>query len=365
MVNCAADNIPPTIPGYHVNSIGFYLDTAKRISLTNYVVLAMIGTIGDMVPLIGDNRLIVDKGLELLYQTDIIGLQYILNEVFKFEYPKSSDVAFQLVPLINSAGRMNQSYKIIELFSSNDLSVTAKVEELLQINKERKSILEKDLAKIKTNNDLDYNFIYDQSLFFGTIGIIANKLLNESNKVTFVLTKVGDEIKGSARSNQVDLKKFINENKDCFHKAGGHFSAIGFTLNNNLSLTTIEDRLDLFIKSYKKTEKNTPYIELDLAKIDSNFIKQLYILEPFGQGFEAPFVKIGSITNFKEMKIFKDTHIKIQVSDLVEILYFFANKEIYDKLKKAIENNKKYEIYGKIQSTGEKTIILVEKISFE
>ena len=102
-----------------------------------------------------------------------------------------------------------------------------------------------------------------------------------------------------------------------------------------------------------------------MEKIDSFFIKQLYMLEPFGQGFETPFVKISRIQNFVEMKIFKDQHIKIQVSDSIEILYFFANKEIYDKLKKAVENNKKYDIYGKIQSTGEKTIILVEKISFE
>ena len=79
---------------------------------------------------------------------------------------------------------MNQSEKIIELLSSNNLSVSEKVKELINLNKERINLLEKDLIKI---SDLKlnpkYNFIYKEDLFFGTIGIIANKLLNENNNV--------------------------------------------------------------------------------------------------------------------------------------------------------------------------------------
>ena len=93
----------------------------KKEVLINYQVLAAIATIADMVPLIGNNRVIVKEGIGLLYETDIAGLNILLDSLKFYHYPNANNLAFNLIPILNSAARLNQSNVTLILLTDNNL----------------------------------------------------------------------------------------------------------------------------------------------------------------------------------------------------------------------------------------------------
>lgn len=349
----------------------FIFPEGKRENLTDYLVLAMVATISDIVPLKKDNRIIVDKGVALLYESGILGLNYLLDKINFFQYPTAQDLSFYLCPILNAAARLNQPYKTIELLTDKTLTINEISDELLKINEDRKEIT-KDQSewafKLAQEQLLNGNppmlVLYHPEFHLGILGLLANKVVDQFGKTCFVMTETKGVIKGSGRTTgDINLKDLMDNCQDLL-TGGGHQMAVGFTMEKN-NLNKLELRVKDYYKNKKLVSPEKRIMEWEFTQNeieDGKLIKTLYHMEPFGAGNPKPYVKLNNLEYFKEAKKMKGKHLKITVSKYLEIVYFNLSKEqmaLYDELA-AIGG--KFNIIGEMHSNGEQVIFQAHHI---
>lgn len=271
---------------------GDMLDT--DLLLENYSDLILIGTVGDIVPLKGENRYLVKKGLDYINITDKYGIRGILS-IAKLEGKPicSTNVTFNIVPRINAAGRLSSADKLVKLLISEDKEeaeyVAAQVE---QENIERKEIESEILLQVEELLKKEPERLYQRILIVegenwhpGVIGIVAAKLLERYGKPTIVISLMGDIARGSGRSIEgFSLYENIKICSSYLLRFGGHPLAAGFELKR-------EDlcRLKLDIINFAESYEKMPYPELNIdcklnpLALNIDLISQLLPLEPFGK----------------------------------------------------------------------------------
>ena len=254
-------------------------------------ILACIGTIADVMPLVNENRAIVKKGIKLIktYYEEMSEILMCLPESFN-----AQDIAFKVAPLINASGRMNDdggqiAYETLyKLFKGNDTTL----KELAKVNKERKELQEK-FFKIA---DDSYNgmcpiIVKLDDCPEGIVGIIAGKLTEKYGYPSFVFTDNKDKtfLKGSARGvADFNVKEFLDGYKDLFIKYGGHVGAAGFSMDY--------ENYEKFKECERRGEEPVLYYDIDLGNINEiiikNLVRALNHYEPFGEGNPRPKFKI-------------------------------------------------------------------------
>jgi len=307
--------------------------------VNDYLTLASIGTVADLVPLIGPSRSIVKYGLENFLKTKRIGIKHILKEA-GIEGKKITpyEIGFIIAPRINAAGRLETALDALRLLcTKKEERAYYLAHHLGKINRQRQDVLEKSVAEAKKNLHSLKKIIILKSNHWheGIIGLIASKIADEFYRPTIVLTKTDSHYKGSARSiPQFHITNFLRSLKEYLIDVGGHNQAAGFTID--------EKKINDFEKqAFKKadellTEKNLEKkiiadLKIPISKINLNLIKKIELLAPFGIGNPQPiFYSEGIITN---AKIFgkKNEHLKIFVSakekfsfdsQQLELIYF-------------------------------------------
>lgn len=256
-----------------------------------------IATICDVVDLIGENRIIVKKGLSLLNDTDNIGLKALISESSINKDIGVYHIGFVIGPTINATGRLDSAHIALDLLLCEDkLEAEKKARYLRDLNEERKSMTELGIERIIQkidNSSLKEDkvlVVYDPEIHESIAGIIAGRIKDLYYKPTIVLTKGKDGIKGSGRSiPEFNIFEELGKCKDILGRFGGHPMAAGVSLmeenilefrkslNNNTSLT--ED--ELIPKIYIDTS-------LPIEYINYNLIHELDVLEPFGKGNPRP-----------------------------------------------------------------------------
>ncbi len=260
---------------------------------------AAIGTIADVMPLIGENRLIVTRGLRLLSFTENEGLLALMQQArVSRDKITSGMVAFVLAPRINAAGRFNQARLALELFRAEDAQraeeIAASLEELVQ---KRKAIETQILHEIYLKMQAEPRSYYDRILLFagdwppGVIGTVSSRLVEQFGKPAIVFSIDGDKAHGSARSlEKFSIYEALKANETLFERWGGHQQAAGMTLPVE-KLPLLKKGLEEYAaaqKSYPLCQVYHIDAELNASEVSLEKAKELAIFEPFGHANPLP-----------------------------------------------------------------------------
>lgn len=197
--------------------------------------LASLGTVADCGPIVGENRLIVKKGLEILPQTKWEGLKALLESAgVNTERPLNTfTIGYQIAPRINAAGRIDSPYHALQLLVKDDPKNLA--DKLETLNRKRQDMLKKaqeEAEKRYIENDDNFIIIdYDKNWHVGIIGLVAGKLAEKFNKPAIILQEFDDYMVASARSPEFfNIVEALAEHKEYLMHFGGHAQAAGFNI---------------------------------------------------------------------------------------------------------------------------------------
>ena len=265
---------------------------------SDFLEVASLGTVCDVMELLKDNRAIVKEGLKRMQNTSNIGLQALLEVLGLKDKPlKSYDYGFKIGPCINAEGRLDTANEAFDLLVETDYQkALEKATQMRELNVERQNLTKEGMEEAFKIIDAEMQndkvlVVYLPEVHESIAGIIAGKVRERYGKPAFVLTKGdGDFLKGSGRSIEAySMYEKMVEVKDLMLGFGGHPLAAGLSLK--------EENLEEFRKQLNERSGLTeadfvPKVVIDvILPIDfltQNFIKQLDILEPFGKGNEKP-----------------------------------------------------------------------------
>ena len=285
--------------------------------------LVAIGTIADMVSLTDENRIMVQYGLEILRNTQRIGLQ----ELFEIAGISSGDVTeetvgFQLAPRLNALGRLDDPNPAIDLLTGFDDEEVREIALMIQVkNEERKEIVQAiyEEAKSLVDPNKSVQVLAKEGWNPGVLGIVAGRLLEELGQTVIVLNIEDGRAKGSARSIEaVDIFEALNPHRELFIAFGGHAGAAGMTLEVE-QLDALSEILENYVKDkgIDAKGKNTLYLdeELDLESLSLETVKSFERLAPFGMDNQKPvfYIRDFQVENARSMGA-GDSHLKLKIS---------------------------------------------------
>lgn len=331
------------------------IDTAM-----NYIDVAAISTIGDIVPLIGDNRIIASIGLKAISNTKRLGLKLLIDSFIKKNNAVTSyDVSFKIVPRINSMGRLDDASRAVDLFISDDyFEMKTLVEELDRMNLERQEMTERtvnealDMLETYSVSDKSVITLYSDKWDSGIIGIAASKIVSLFNRPVILLAKDENGIyKGSCRSiDSVNLYEELCKCSELLEHFGGHRMACGLSIKGE-NIGKLKDKLNALIDiNLTLSHKNNLVTINDCKEITSHFAKEMALLEPFGQS--NPDVKFAiNIGKCDFRQISSTDHIKYRLHSEFEMVGFNRLSEIRRlnlDINKSIEFKIKYSEFNNI-----------------
>ena len=272
------------------------LQKERDLDLKQYLDLVAIGTVADLVPLVGENRKLLRFGLEQLSNTTRPGL-VALKKITNIKSPVSVfNVGFNLGPRINAAGRMENPLAALNLLLAKDSFTAEKNAKLLDgFNLDRQKV-ERDISTkaiedIKNKFDPDKDFVIvegNMEWHLGVIGIVASRVMRKFYRPAFILTKDGNGWKGSARSIEgFDLAEAMRECDDLLNDHGGHAMAAGVSVKPG-QVDAFRERINKVAKKTINAEMFQAPLKLDaetnLSEMTLVRIQEMQQIEPTGQG---------------------------------------------------------------------------------
>lgn len=270
---------------------------AAEVDLRQWLDLVALGTIADLVPLCGENRIFARAGLEKLGGTQRPGLR-ALKSVSAVTSPVSTqEVAFQLAPRLNAAGRLETALDALELLlTPNEERAHSLAGDLDAQNRDRQALEQKiaeeavALVRAGFNPDQDFAIVQGRADWhLGVVGIVASRVLREFYRPVVILGSDGSaEWRGSGRSIEgLDLAAALRACSDLLLKHGGHAMAAGLTIHSE-KVDEFRSRLNEFARSTIPPELLERGLRLDaetaLGELTFQSLKQLERIEPCGQG---------------------------------------------------------------------------------
>jgi single-stranded-DNA-specific exonuclease len=277
--------------------------------------LVALGTIADLMPLLDENRIIVKKGVELLNRTERQSLQQLLLKLDqRGKKIRTTDISWQITPVINSSGRMGEADLAVRLLLSEDLNeINTLSEKLIELNKKRRTLGEiawnsvfHKAPEILKEYSKRLIIVMEESAPRGITGILASRLSQTFHVPAIVLTKQNGLVTGSMRSLPgISVNSFLESLSELFIDYGGHDLAAGFSLT--------ADKLPVFMKNAGKSLsqlKNVSHAENTVnidAEIPAKFMnleleKIIDLFEPYGEKnrpliFMSKNVKIAEVSS--------------------------------------------------------------------
>jgi single-stranded-DNA-specific exonuclease len=298
---------------------------AEHLDVKDFLDLACLGTICDMVPLIGMNRVIAKRGLERLTDTDRPGLRALRNVAGVKGAVGCHDVSFGIGPRLNAAGRMVHGELVVELLTTTDSYRADKLaRDLNELNLERQeteNIVKREaIAQIERLGGPDWGLVaWNAEFHTGVIGIVAQRLVEHFYRPSAVMGMDSPGIfKGSVRGIKgFSVVEALGAVSEHLIKFGGHEGAGGFSVAEE----KLEQFRAAFIAECKKrlsAIETTPFVDADtdatLSEITVPLVQELRSLAPFGIGNPNPQVRVRGL-RVVEIKVLKDAHLKVLLSD--------------------------------------------------
>ena len=281
-----------------VRTLGYSVDKFRQSVLD----LVTIGTVADVMPLLGENRVLVAYGLQRLRSSPRIGLRKLI-EVARLNQAQltTRDIGFMIAPRLNAAGRMEDASLALELLMTTDEPrAHALAQELERHNRKRQAlqqaILDEAQAQIEEHGLLQHRALFVHSLGWhhGVIGLVASKLVSSYYRPTFVVSierEAGVAHGSIRRIPAFDLTEVLNLMKPLCTKCGGHPAAGGFVV----PLEQMEPLRTLILEHANRRLTDEDLIpelwidmELEGHEVNQRLLSELEMLEPFGTGNESP-----------------------------------------------------------------------------
>jgi single-stranded-DNA-specific exonuclease len=301
-------------------------------NLKEYLDLVAIGTIADVMPLHGDNRILTRAGLEVLAKGQRPGI-YALKMISRIGSPVTTeDICFRISPRINAAGRMDHAYEAFRLLvEDNEARAFNLAQGLQRLNQDRQNeeagILRDAKNIISSMGDRESYVLFNPEWKKGIVGIVAGKLSEQLSKPVILFALDGDYVHGSGRSpDAFNLYEILSECSSFLDSFGGHRVAAGVHLKTE-NLKDFSQAFEAHVSERAKDIDPTRGITLDfpiqLSEILDPAFQEFYgLMEPFGQGFKAPLLAINDYSLCSASVVGKG-HLKLILSET-----FSANDRI-------------------------------------
>lgn len=293
--------------------------------LENFSDIATLGTIGDIVPLVGENRTLVKNGLRHIQNSDRIGINAMKQESGIAEKEiNSSNVAFTLVPRINAGGRLGSSEKSVNLLLTEDEDEAVTIADKLGMdNRERQSIEKEILASIDEEVRKTPNIVNDKILVFagkgwhqGVVGIAASRIKDIYDKPTIIIGIDDDGVaRGSGRSVEgFSLCDAVFACSEHLTHYGGHPMAVGISLEKE-KINDFRKAINAYCKDIKMPY-NILHIDCKLNpnQLDLSILDCLSYIEPCGASNPSPIFGLYNMTVIATKEIGNGKHMRITLS---------------------------------------------------
>ena len=345
---------------------GFYDKEVKEPDLRQWLDLVAFGTVCDVVPLKGVNRLFVKSGLRQVLSNKNIGLK-ALSKVSKIHEKISSyHLGYILGPRVNAGGRVGRSDLGMRLLSTFDEVEAAMIaNELEELNVLRRTIESEVLeeATLQAQKDIDagnpFILVQGEGWHQGVVGIVAGRLKERFNLPCFVLSVEGNDAKGSSRSIPgVDLGTLVITamQKGILSRGGGHPMAAGFSLDAD-KIDLFRDFLKEYISTHCKVEADAPkelIVDgiLDIGAVNIDLLDKISMLEPYGEGNNEPVFVVQDVLLAKTI-LTKNGHIICKFTGkgggYLDAVYFRGENTNTGDVLLANKPNQHYHIAGQLR----------------
>ncbi|MGL5797382.1 MAG: single-stranded-DNA-specific exonuclease RecJ, partial [Cetobacterium sp.] len=345
--------------------LALYKKLDKKNDIYKYLDIVAIGTIADIVPLKGENRLLVKRGLELLKSSKWKGLNMLMKKLYENPIDKkfdTYDVGFIIAPIFNAAGRLEDAKMAVELFVSDCHIVCDNlIFDLINKNSKRKEIqediLSKALQKIEEYKLDEKNVIViaEENFHHGVIGIVASKVLDRYYKPSIIMEIKPKEGIATASCRSIEAFNMIealNSMKELFLKYGGHAGAAGFSIPIE-NIDEFSERINRYAEEILSNEDTKKPVKIDcelsMIKISFDLMDKLSQLEPYGFGNASPLFSIKNCkySNFRAIGKEKNHLMMNLIKDGVEIknCVWFNSED----MENSILNNEELDVAFKLK----------------
>ncbi len=264
--------------------------------------LVALGTVADVVPLLGENRILARYGLKALQTSQQAGVDALIESVYlRGTDISSSDVSFRIAPRLNAAGRMAEAALCVELFITNSTSEARIIAEKLgEINRERQRTQEEIFRSVRSKleethaslDDVHAIVMADEGWHAGVLGIVASKMVEEYWRPTVLIDLAGDEGKGSGRSVQsFNLFEALQQCDEHLIAYGGHAQAAGVRIRSD-KIDDFRDALNQIASRCILQENIAPSVTIDmelmLSDVNTYLIREISRMAPHGEGNRPP-----------------------------------------------------------------------------
>jgi len=300
---------------------------AHAIRLRDYLDLVAMGTVADLVPLLGENRILAKHGLSILEQTTRPGLLALMDVsgIDRTNGLQPVDISFRLGPRINASGRLADAALSVELILSQDRAFCQDAARQLDgFNRERQDIerriTEDAERQVEERYAADHGIVlYDDNWHPGVVGIVASRVSRKFNRPCIVLGREGELAKGSGRSVfGVNLVEALGDSNELLSNWGGHPMAVGIALDR-ANVAEFRGRFNAAVAQrlagceLDRTVDISAWV--DLETVDEHLMGELALLHPFGQGNPKPVFAVAGAVFAKRPEVFKDQHFRFQLDD--------------------------------------------------
>lgn len=270
--------------------------------------IVALGTVADVVPLIGENRVIVEAGLRKMNDAPNLGVAALIDVAgLNDKKITAGHIGFTLAPRLNAAGRVTHATRAVELLTTADPDTAQAVAEELQATNMERQAIERSIheeARLDVVNQGEgadkVIVVAGEGWHPGVIGIVASRLVEEFYKPTMVIS-VHDGIgKGSCRSiENCNIYEALKSAEDLLLQFGGHHQAAGFSIDE-ANIPALRERLTQYCKEHLTDEDYVPIVDIDAtmtaADVNIELIDQIGTLEPYGMGNSTPIFALPDAT---------------------------------------------------------------------
>lgn len=310
--------------------------------------LLLLGTVADVVPLIGENRFWVRHGLQYInsVESPSLGMLKVNGRLTKTKL-SSLDIGFSITPQINALGRLEDARQGVRFLIGSDLNEVKEVGALLlSLNEARKELERTIFAEIRAEIDAGRIDVTKERVIFavgsdwppGVIGLVASRLVGTYGRpaLLFHTTKSG-LAKGSCRSiSAFNMFNALHDSKDLLEQFGGHVMAAGLSIKAE-RLPALKQRLEE-LAAQQLTEQDlqltvTVDAQALLSDLTKKFMKDMEYLEPFGNENKQPLFLIKEVTLVQQPLLLKDAHVKCTLfaDGILKPIIFFNRPELFDR----------------------------------
>jgi single-stranded-DNA-specific exonuclease len=295
--------------------------------------LVALGTIADLVPLKGENRVFAQFGLAQLQNSQKRGIQALLETSgLSASSLKSGHIAFILAPRLNAAGRMREAELAFRLLTTESASEAARSARILEeLNRDRQELerrmLEEAIGMVKARGDLPRGIcLHSEHWHPGVIGILASRLVDAYHRPSIIISLNGDRGRGSARSiPEFPINQVLEDCAGLLEGFGGHSLAAGFTIHRE-NLAAFRGRFEEIVRSSLTDENYLPALfvdgEVSLEDLSLDLMREMKRLEPYGLGNPEPTLACKGLQVMKYPRRVGENgdHLKIKVRQKGKIL---------------------------------------------